>query len=321
MLDADRLKLHYGPYAPPKCRVGDKLPCEYRGREMVVGGMTDARIQWPYRKGIGRPSCIVCGDLIRAVQVESAIAVAHHWGVSTATVKHWRRALDVSRTTEGTRKLALAYTPEKLTDDARAKAWAASGTPEVRDKIRARKIGRPLHPNVVAAQRKAVRRPKSAEWKRALSGRMRELWKNPDAHGLPPSHRWTDEEIALLGTDTDPAIAERLGIAPHVVEGKRRRLGIAGVVNRWTDAEIALLGTRTDREIAEILGRHTATVRQKRELLGIPPFVLRWTEAEVALLGTDTDRIIAEKLGRTKLAVMTKRLSLGISRRPPKHPG
>jgi len=47
MNDSDRFKLNYGPYVPPKCRIGDNLPCEYRGREVVVGGMTDALIQWP----------------------------------------------------------------------------------------------------------------------------------------------------------------------------------------------------------------------------------------------------------------------------------
>jgi hypothetical protein len=36
------------------------------------------------------------------------------------TVRNWRRALEVPRTTEGTRKLAVAYTPEKLPDDVRA---------------------------------------------------------------------------------------------------------------------------------------------------------------------------------------------------------
>ncbi len=312
MRDADRYRLHHGPYAPPSCRVGDKLPCEYRGREVVVGGITEAPIQWPYRKGVGRPSCIVCGDLIRAVQAESEIAVAHHWGVSPATVKNWRRALEVPRTTEGTRRLAVAYTPEKLTDDVRAMGRQAMGTPEVREKIRAAKVGRPLHPNMVAAQRVAVSKPRPESWKRAMSSRMKEFWENAEEHGLPACHRWTEEEIASLGADNDSVIAERLGVSRHVVENKRRRLGIPGLVDRWSPEEVALLGTAKDREIAVRLGKRTAAVRKKRELLGIEPFVARWSDEEIALLGTDTDRAVAERLSRTASAVETKRMSLGI---------
>lgn len=312
MRDADRYKLHHGPYVPPRCRVGDKLPCEYRGREVVVGGITDAPVQWPYRKGVGRHSCIVCGDLIRAVQTESEIAVAHHWGVSPATVKNWRRALEVPRTTEGTRRLAVAYTPEKLTDEVHAQARAAMGRAEVREKIRESKVGRPLHPNMVAAQREAVRRPKPEAWRRAMAERMKEVWEHPEEHGLPPSHRWTDEEVALLGTDHDAAIAERLGVVRHVVENKRRRLGIPGIVERWTVEEVAMLGTAKDREIAVRIGRTAAAVRRKREALGIPPFVARWREEEIALLGTDTDRAVAVRLGRTPSAVETQRRALGI---------
>jgi hypothetical protein len=42
MNDIDRYRLHHGPYVPPECRVGDKLHCEYRDREVVVGGMTSS---------------------------------------------------------------------------------------------------------------------------------------------------------------------------------------------------------------------------------------------------------------------------------------
>jgi hypothetical protein len=67
------------------------------------------------------------------------------------------------------------------------------GRAEVREKIRATKVGKPLHPNMVAAQREAVRRPKPEAWRRATSERMKAMWEKPEEHGLPPSHRWTDE--------------------------------------------------------------------------------------------------------------------------------
>ena len=41
MIDSERFKLLYGPYQVPKCKLGDKLRCEYRNREMTVEGMTD----------------------------------------------------------------------------------------------------------------------------------------------------------------------------------------------------------------------------------------------------------------------------------------
>ena len=191
-------------------------------------------------------------------------------------------------------------------------AKMAMGKPLVREKIRATKVGKPLHPNMIIAQREAVRKPRSESWKRKMSSRMKEVWEDPEAHGLPSSHRWTDEEIALLGTEYDSLIARRLGISTHVVEDKRRRLGIPPRRLRWTSEEVALLGTKTDREVAILLGRKVAAVRKKRLLLGINSTVSHWAEAEIALLGTATDRTIAENLGRTKSGVETKRLSLGI---------
>jgi hypothetical protein len=44
MIDSERFKLRCGPYPPPKCRIGDKLLCEYRDREVTVRGITDGRL-------------------------------------------------------------------------------------------------------------------------------------------------------------------------------------------------------------------------------------------------------------------------------------
>ncbi len=130
MDDTERYKLLYGPYVPPKCRVGDKLPCEHRGREVTVRFITDAPIQWPATRGGTRPALIVCADLIRAIGTESEIAVAFHWGVSAATVGNWRRALGAPRTTHGTRRLAIDYADEKLTPEVRAKAKESMRAPK-----------------------------------------------------------------------------------------------------------------------------------------------------------------------------------------------
>jgi hypothetical protein len=316
--DSDRFRLLFGPYECPTCSVGDKVLCEFRDREVVVGGMTDAPIQWPYRKGPGPPGPILFGDLIRAVETESEIAVAHHWGVSNKTVWAWRKAMEVPRMTKGGTQLAIAYAPERLNEEARTSARRAMGRADVRARLSEAKVGKPLHPNMIAAQREAVRKPKTEARKKAASERMRRVWEHPEEHGLPATHRWTDEEIAILGKEHDAMIAERLGVAPHIVEQKRRRLGIPGLLDRWSVEEVAVLGTAKDREIAERLGKTTAAVRRKREILGILPHVARWSEAEIALLGTDTDRAVAEKLGRTASAVETKRMSLGIMSSRPK---
>jgi hypothetical protein len=313
MEDSERYKLLYGPYVPPKCRIGDKLACEFRGREVKVRLMTDAPIQWPAHRGGLLPAVIVCGDLIRAVRVESEIAVAHHWGVSPATVKHWRRALGVPRTTRGTLRLAIDYTDEKLTPEVRAMAGAAMAKPTTRAKLSAARKGKPPHPNMTAAQREWARRPKSAEFKRKVSEFMRELWQNPEEHGLPARHDWTDDEIALLGTQSDAAIARQLGLTEAVVYNQRRRLRIARPVERWSDDQIRLLGTATDAEIARRLGKNEAAVRGKRLKQKIPSTIRRWTPEEIALLGRDSDPNIARKLGRPAWSVWEKRKSLGIA--------
>jgi len=166
---------------------------------------------------------------------------------------------------------------------------------------------------MIAAQREALRRPRSDEWKRKMSRRMQEVWEHPEEHGLPSCHHWTEAEICLLGTNTDGAIARLLGVPKYTVEQKRRRLGIPGILWRWTEEEIALLGTGTDREVGRQLGKNAAAVRRKREQLGIPPFFARWTREELDLLGTDTDRAIAERIGRSSSAVAIQRSTLGIS--------
>jgi hypothetical protein len=315
MIDSERLKLLYGPYVPPKCRLGDKLLCEYRDREVTVGGITDGRIPWPYARGPGRQGPILCGSLILAVRSESEIAVAYHWGVCTTTVKKWRRALEVPAVTNGTRSLFIGYGFERLvTPENKAKSKEAMGSEEVRAKIRASCIGRKLPPKTAAALLEAAKRPKSEEWKRGQSARSRTMWDNPEEHGLPAQHPWSDEDIALLGTKSDKEVGKVLGLPEHVVVYKRRSLGIeANVLEPWKDDEIALLGTDIDSEVARRLGRSLLSVRTKRFRLGIPPSTTCWTDEEIALLGSDTDREIARRLGKHERTIRKKRKELGIA--------
>jgi len=43
----ENFRLLHGPYRAPRCRVGDMLTCELRGRDVEVGGMSAGLIQWP----------------------------------------------------------------------------------------------------------------------------------------------------------------------------------------------------------------------------------------------------------------------------------
>lgn len=96
-----------GPYRMPTCCVGDTLRDEIRG-EVVVRGITDAPVPWPFARRIqtgsgggGTRSPVVCGDLASAIRRESTSAVAHHWGVSIHLVMRWKRAIGVLPATEG----------------------------------------------------------------------------------------------------------------------------------------------------------------------------------------------------------------------------
>jgi hypothetical protein len=87
--------------------------------------------------------------------------------------------------------------------------------------------------------------------------------------------RWTEEELALLGTIPDEEVAAQTGRTKRAVYFKRWGLGIAQCLPtgspgpRWSKEEIALLGTAPDEEIVRRLGRTKRSVYQKRWLLGI----------------------------------------------------
>jgi hypothetical protein len=313
MIDSERVKLLYGPYRPPRCKVGENVTCEYHGREMVVSGMTDAPISWPQGRSRNGLSVIVCGDLVRAIRTESAMAVAYHWGVHSSTVSKWRKALGVPRMTNGTRRLRIEWTTEIFTPEFRAKGREAMHRPDVRAKLSALRKGRRQHPNTIEACRRLGQRPKSDAWKRALSERSKKMWENPEAHGLPQRRKWAEDELALLGADSDNAVARALGLPVGIVRYKRQSLGIFSVAHRWSDGEIALLGTAPDAQLARTFGKPVGVVQRKRLKLGIPAFVAKpWSKAEIALLGTASDYELGRRLGRHQSCVHAKREQLGI---------
>ena len=190
MQDEERFALIGGPYAPPAVHVGQLVECSLRG-PVVVRGWSQGRITWPWYR-VTMPALILCGDLERAVRVESAQAIIHWWGISSATVTAWRKFLHVRPTNPGGLRLMRAWVPETLTEEQRA-------------------IGRALaHQPAPMARMVATRR----------------------ARGGGNRKPWTPEEDALLGTIPDPQAAKHLGRAKSQIGIRRRTLGIPAVDTR-----------------------------------------------------------------------------------------
>ncbi len=78
------------PYTSPLGDPGDWLVDELEGA-VEVGGFTDGLFRWPTRKRSGRPSPILCGDLLRAVRTDapSRCSLA---GFQSEPGGRWRRA-------------------------------------------------------------------------------------------------------------------------------------------------------------------------------------------------------------------------------------
>jgi hypothetical protein len=104
--------------------------------------------------------------------------------------------------------------------------------------------------------------------------------------------------LNLLGTDTDPNVGAKLGIASDTVRKKRARLGIPKY-SPFTPEAIELMGKVSDESIAKKIGVHKAIVGQKRRELGIPSITKarEWTDEEISLLGKMSDLKLGEMLG------------------------
>lgn len=221
-----RFALVDGPYLAPDVREGQHIFCEMRGM-VQVGGWTNAPIPWPRVKKTGAHSPILCGDLCRAVRTESAIAVAHWWGVNPVLVWKWRKALGVGKT-EGTRRLWQGYKPQKLTEERAEKGREAAKTAESRAKRSATQTGRKAHEKTRKALLAAAQQPKSEDWKKQQALSMTRQWENciRDRHPV-----WTAEKKAELTKLCEEGltareIAEIMGMTRFAILSARRRFGI-----------------------------------------------------------------------------------------------
>lgn len=89
------------------------------------------------------------------------------------------------------------------------------------------------------------------------------------------AHKWTDEQLAMLGVLPDYKIASIIDRGVKCVRRKRESLGIPAVAaieaRVFTAEENALLGTASDRAVAEKLGVSQSIVSRRRRALEIPP--------------------------------------------------
>ncbi len=231
MHPSSRFALLHGPYRAPRCRIGGYLECAIRGR-VQVRAMSDGRIQWPMtqrRTGGGKRFLILCGDLVRAIQQESATAVCYWWGVTPQTVTVWRKALGVPQHNAGTLDLHRRWMPDRIDEETRERAHEAARSPEARAKIAAAKKGKRRPRHVIEAMRKGrLGKKHSAAARRKMSKAYRQRYEQLRQQGAAFGDRrlFTPEEDALLGTDLDRVIAERIGHNLKSVAKRRKLLGI-----------------------------------------------------------------------------------------------
>ena len=248
--DPNKVRLLHGPNTTPKLRRGARATCLYRDKDVIVTGLSAGRIPWPLCKpiGRGRPGLLVEEELARAIRCESSLAVQHWWGASPRVVWCWRKALGVPRFNEGSLRLM------RLVGQASADATR----------------GKPLPPEQVEQRRRTAIELNLGQY----------LQPCPCPNGSRP---WTEDELPLLGTMTDHALALRLSRSVNAVRIMRLRRGVAphpdqrtwrdapGAGRPWTEAEDQLVRTLSPQEAAERTGRPVTAIWARRRKLRVNP--------------------------------------------------
>jgi hypothetical protein len=289
----EHFKLLFGPYAPPKIPRNQRLFCEVRGC-LKVGSWSDGLIPWPRRYRTG--SIILCGDLVRAVKLESVEAVCYHWGVCRNVVQNWRHALLVTEFNPGTRQL-------------RKQVRTTAGSP-----ARKRAAFRANHPTAILDRQELLHERAHPLVRSSSSELVRERMARTGRHINPDLRLWSDKEDKLLGTARDEIIARQINRTKGAVRARRNILGIpawnVSYSRPWTTAEEALLGVVPDRVLAKRLGRTFLAVQARREIKHLPPVNperRRFTQEEDALLKSLSNLEAARKLGRNLQVVAARR--------------
>src|SRR4051812_26351998 len=135
MDESERFRL-LGKYRTPRFRLGQTVRCAVRG-EVVVADLSDGPIPWPVGRRGPNKALVVYKGLAQAVRRESALAVAHWWGVHRQTVWAWRKALGVGPSTEGTARMHHDWGLQPHAARGREAARARARDPARREKIAA----------------------------------------------------------------------------------------------------------------------------------------------------------------------------------------
>jgi hypothetical protein len=188
---------------------------------VTLCGLTAGPIPWPVGRRGRTKAIVLCAGLSDAVRRESALAVAHHWGVTGQTVTAWRKALGVGAVTEGTSRLKRERALEPDIAAARARGQAKAGDPGRRAKIAAARRGKPRPRHVIEAMRKGrTGKPQTEETRRKIGEAVRRLGIRPPKAGRP----WTPQEDKLARTLPAKEAARRTGRTVRVVRDRRRVL-------------------------------------------------------------------------------------------------
>lgn len=210
-----------GTYATPRFTYGSVVTCEWRG-DVVITGLTDARIPWPVGKWRGDrgKTHVLYADLVVALGRESLAALCHWWGITPQTVTKWRRELGIGAMTEGTVKLksASAKSSEPLAE-AQKRGQAKARDSERRRKIAEARRGKPRPDHVIEAMRKGrTGKPHSAEARRKMSEAQKRRVR-------VPGRAWTRDDDALLGDFPDTEVARRTNRTVAAVVARRKKRG------------------------------------------------------------------------------------------------
>ena len=205
----DNTKLRFGPYRAPPFKYGAKVDCLARG-EVTIRGQSGGRIPWPIGKKGSALSLVLCGDLVKAVRREAAIAIQYWWGVSASVTWKWRSALGITLT-EGDRLLRKDYMTPNHNRRMTAAATAGAGLSGGRGQNRAGKV-------------KLRRANLGKKLSFAVRNKMSLAHKTRGTHPPAAGQVWSAEETALLKSLRPHEVARQTGRTLKAVYAARRKL-------------------------------------------------------------------------------------------------
>jgi hypothetical protein len=140
-------------YRPPRTRLGAILFCRARRCRVAVVGFSNGPIRWPVGRPVagerrGSAGLVVCGGLAAALRREQVQAVARWWGVSPATIAHWRAALGLGPSPTIRAKVSAAARARVSGSLPNGRGWTAAEDQAVRHlppREAAGRTGRPVH--------------------------------------------------------------------------------------------------------------------------------------------------------------------------------